>query len=126
MLNPDGDVLVVSQHGNSWSLPKGHIEEGEDAMAAARREIHEESGVRELTYIKDLGTYQRSKIGRDGGEDPSEQKTITMFLFRTAQYALRPIDPTHPEAKWVKKEAVADLLTHPKDKEFFFGILPEI
>ena len=31
-------VLVVNQRGLSWSLPKGHIEEGEDALDAARRE----------------------------------------------------------------------------------------
>ena len=30
VVNPNGDVLVVSQHGDSWSLPKGHLEDGED------------------------------------------------------------------------------------------------
>lgn len=37
--------LLVSQHGTSWSLPKGHIEKGEDAMMAAKREIYEETGI---------------------------------------------------------------------------------
>jgi 8-oxo-dGTP pyrophosphatase MutT (NUDIX family) len=43
VLNTTGEVLVVSQHGTSWSLPKGHIEDDEDAMTAARRETEEES-----------------------------------------------------------------------------------
>ena len=48
VVNAEGKVLVVNQHGTSWSLPKGHIEDGEDALAAARREIYEESGVSDL------------------------------------------------------------------------------
>ena len=91
VLNTDGEVLVVSQRGTSWSLPKGHIEEGEDAITAARREIEEESGVSNLEYIKDLGTYQRYKISKDGGDDQSELKTITIFLFRTNQLELNPL-----------------------------------
>ena len=36
VINQNEDVLVVSQQGISWSLPKGHIEVGEDAVTAAR------------------------------------------------------------------------------------------
>lgn len=122
VLNKEGNVLVVSQHGTSWSLPKGHIEAGEDALAAAKREIYEESGVSSLTFIKDLGTYQRYKIGKEGGDDASELKTMVMFLFKTGQEFLKPVDPENPEARWVKKEEVANLLTHPKDKEFFINV----
>jgi 8-oxo-dGTP pyrophosphatase MutT (NUDIX family) len=119
----NGLVLVVSQHGRSWSLPKGHIEDGEDAVAAARREIYEETGITELKYIGELGTYRRYKIGADGSEDTSELKTITMFLFTTSQTALAPVDPENPEARWVAREDVAGLLTHIKDKEFFLSIV---
>ena len=54
VLNTKGEVLVVSQHGTSWSLPKGHLDEGESELAAARREIREESGVCELKLLKKL------------------------------------------------------------------------
>ena len=57
-----------------------------------------------MEYIKDLGTYQRYKISKDGGDDQSELKTITIFLFRTNQLELKPIDPENPEARWVKKK----------------------
>ena len=119
MTNDEGKVLVVSQHGTSWSLPKGHIDPGENALDAARREIYEESGIRDLELIRELGTYERHKIGVDGGNDRSELKAITMFLFRTKEKSLRPVDPDNPEAKWVERAKVAPLLTHEKDKEFF-------
>lgn len=119
VINKRGLILVVNQNGNSWSLPKGHIDEGEEKIEAAVREIYEESGVRNLHFIKELGYYERYKIGINGGEDKSELKGIFMFLFKTEQEELKPVDPNNPEAKWVTKEMVCDLLTHEKDKEFF-------
>jgi hypothetical protein len=32
------------------------------------------------------------------------------------------VDPENPEARWVEKAKVAELLTHEKDKEFFRGV----
>ena len=123
VLNKNGLVLIVSQNGNSWSLPKGHIDEGENKLQAAIREIYEESGISELELIKELGFYERYRIGLDSEDDKSELKTIFMFLFKTNQEDLKPIDPSNPVAIWIEKEKVAELLTHKKDKEFFLKII---
>ena len=120
--NDEGKVLVVSQHGTSWSLPKGHLDPGESPLEAARREIYEESGVQKLELVRELGTYERYKIGVHGGEDRAELKVITMFLFRTSEKVLRPVDADNPEARWVERPKVAPLLTHEMDKQFFLGI----
>ncbi len=127
VLDENGLVVVVSQKGNSWSLPKGHLEAGEDALTAAVREITEETGLTKLTLVKELGSYSRYRISKDGkGEDASIQKHLTFFLFTTAETDLQPQDPDNPEAKWVAKEDVESLLTHSKDKEFFRKILPSL
>lgn len=127
VLNSLGQVLVVGQRGTSWSLPKGHVEEGEDVLTTAKREIYEESGVSDLTFVKEFQPYQRYKISEDGnGEDKSLLKTLQIFLFTTNQIELKPIDPENPDAIWVEKDKVADLLTHPKDKEFFLRIKDEL
>ena len=44
------EVLLVHPSGNynrraPWGIPKGELDEGEDALAAARRETREEAGV---------------------------------------------------------------------------------
>lgn len=121
VINPKGQILIVNQNKTSWSLPKGHVQEGESKLAAAKREIFEESGLRDLIFEKDLGSYQRSSL-----DDGQEIKTIFMFLFKTHEIALKPLDSENPEAKWVDKDGVAAILTHPKDKEFFLRIKNEI
>lgn len=127
VVNKIGRVLVVNQRGTSWSLPKGHIEPGEDKLAAAIREIAEEAGIDRLTLIKDLGSYSRYKIGLgDVKEDTRELKVIHMFLFTTDEMKLKPRDSNHPEAKWAHVDDVESLLTHPKDKLFFKTVRKQI
>ena len=44
----DGQVLLIQrakQPAGLWSLPGGHVEFGETALAAAQRELLEESGI---------------------------------------------------------------------------------
>ena len=121
--NAQGKILVVSQHGDSWSLPKGHIDPGETALQAAVREIAEESGITDVRLAGELGCYERYRIGKGGvGEDQSERKSITMFLFDTPQEALHPTDPDNPEARWVSVKEALNLLTHPKDRAFLQSI----
>lgn len=126
VLNPRGDVLVVNQNQDSWSLPKGHIDPDENALEAAKREIYEESGVKTLHFVRALGSYERPRIGKGGGSDLSEIKRITLFLFTTTQKTLHPVDPQNPEARWVPRSKVASLLTHPKDKSFFRSVLKDL
>lgn len=127
IVGPDGRVVVVSQNGDSWSLPKGTLEKDETPEQAARREIKEETGLTDFVFIKNLGSYQRPTIAKGGvGEDTEHIKEITLFLAKTEQTELKPIDPHNPEALWVNPEDVSGMLTHAKDKEFYEEQLPEI
>ena len=126
MVLNDGMVIVVNQGGTSWSLPKGHIEPGEDKQAAAKREIFEESGIRDLEYVKDLGFYKRYRMLPDNTEDASEFKTIHMMLFLTKQWELRPRGTDVSEAKWVAIAEAGKILSFSKDKDFFESIIAKL
>ncbi len=123
VINDNKDVVVVNQNHDSWSLPKGHVDPGEDKLATAIREIYEESGIKNPEFIKPLGKFSRYRIGLDGHDDKSELKQITIFLFKSSQIKLDPKDPNNPIAKWVAYENVTELLTHKKDKEFYLNSL---
>lgn len=73
ILRPTGDgheVLVVHRPGHrDWSLPKGKLDDDETFLAAASREVEEETGVvplvgRELTSVRYRDSQNRSKLVR--------------------------------------------------------------
>lgn len=122
IVSPSFKVAIVNQFGNSWSLPKGHIEEGESPLQAALREIEEETGLppSALTLRSSLGSYVRSRISLDGKSfEEDSLRELHMFLFRTDEEGrLTPQDPDNPEAHWMTPEEAVSRLTHPKDREF--------
>ena len=119
IINSKKEVVIVNQNHDSWSLPKGHIDFEETPLEAAKREIYEETGIKTPKYIMDIGSYNRYKIGLDGEDDISELKTIHIFLFKSNQKILSPIDPSNPIAKWVDYELIKTYLTHKEDIKFF-------
>ncbi len=128
VVNESGKVVIVSQNGDSWSLPKGHVESGEALRETAVREIFEETGIKDIRFCRQLGTYSRYRIGKDGqGEDTSELKHITLFLFTTpAGEGVRPRSPEHPQMRWLDSGEVAGYLTHPADRDFFRKVVSEL
>tara|TARA_B110000438_G_C15665946_1_gene586009 strand:+ start:439 stop:867 length:429 start_codon:yes stop_codon:yes gene_type:complete len=118
VLGPNKKIILVNQNHDSWSLPKGHIDPGENSLEAAKREIYEESGVKELKLLKKIGFYERYKIGLDGKDDHTELKRIHLFLFSTKEIELQPIDPMNPEAKWCNLDEAISLLTHQEDRNY--------
>ena len=51
--NSNGDLLCIKRWG-LWDLPKGKIEPGEQAAAAALREVHEECGIADHSIVRPL------------------------------------------------------------------------
>lgn len=55
-----GGPFWRSRDAGAWQIPKGGIEEGEDAAAAARREAEEELGVTLTGALRPLGEIRQS------------------------------------------------------------------
>lgn len=128
ILNNENEVAIVSQFGETWSLPKGHIEEGEDPIKTAIREIYEETGIIEsnLEYVKFLITYERVSLGGKKFQKDPELKEISLHLFKTSQQELKPIDPHNPEAIWVKIDEVENILSSEIDAAHFNSIKKDL
>ncbi len=58
------EILLIQDAKDRWTIPKGHIEEGEEARDTAKREIQEETGLTKLRVLNWLGKinfqYRRS------------------------------------------------------------------
>ncbi len=51
----DIEILLIQDSKGRWTIPKGHIEPGETAKMTARREIEEETGLKNVNILTWLG-----------------------------------------------------------------------
>ena len=51
----DIEILLIQDSKERWTIPKGHIEPGETAKMTARREIEEETGLKNVSVLTWLG-----------------------------------------------------------------------
>lgn len=51
----DVEILLIQDSKDRWTIPKGHIEEGETAQQTAKREIGEEAGLQNVEVLNWLG-----------------------------------------------------------------------
>jgi len=49
------EILLIQDAKDRWTIPKGHIEEGESARQTAEREIGEETGLQSMQVMSWLG-----------------------------------------------------------------------
>lgn len=85
LVHPGGPFFKNKDEG-AWSIPKGEIAEGEDALAAARREVEEETGIAAVGPFLDLGsvTQRAGKVVHAfacaGDHDPTAIESNTFEL----------------------------------------------
>ncbi|CBE69875.1 MAG: NUDIX domain-containing protein [Candidatus Methylomirabilis oxygeniifera] len=48
---PEPHYLLLHYESGHWDFPKGHIEPGEDAQQTAMRELKEETGISDLSFV---------------------------------------------------------------------------
>src|SRR5260370_4999894 len=97
-------ALAQHQREQSWTLPKGHVEQGETIEQAALREIYEEAGLDNVQLIKYLGSVLRQSA-RNGN---TVDKTVHYYLAYAVGSSLGtpPSDKRVVQAGWfVRLEA---------------------
>jgi ADP-ribose pyrophosphatase YjhB (NUDIX family) len=95
-----------------WSLPKGHIEEGETPEQAALREVQEETGIVSVIE-KSLGVIDFWFMA--GGK--RIHKTVHHYLFREDGGLLAAQESEVDEVAWFPLGEIVDRLAYPDEKK---------
>ncbi|MGH3437058.1 MAG: NUDIX hydrolase [Sciscionella sp.] len=96
-----------------WSLPKGHIEQGETAEQTAVREVEEETGVA-CTVLRPLGVIDYWFVA---DSHKKVHKTVHHFMLEWLSGELSDEDVEVTEVAWVPLSELPNLLAYPDERK---------
>ena len=121
ILNEKNQILVgrrIDNPSGYWQMPQGGVNEGENFLAAAYRELEEETSIKNVQLIKELDgliTYLLPDhlvgIIWKGKYRGQQQKWFVMrFLGQDNQINIKTAQPEFSEWKWIELEKITDLV----------------
>jgi bis(5'-nucleosidyl)-tetraphosphatase len=106
------EYLLLNYAAGHWDFPKGNIENGEDEIQTARREIQEETGIYDVEFFKGF----RNKIEYHYRRNQRLiQKEVIFFLARTSRREVT-LSHEHNAYTWLAYEKALALLTYKNAK----------
>ena len=121
VLNKENKVFVakrIDNPKNFWQMPQGGVDEGEDFLKAAYRELEEETSIKNVELIKELdGTITYELPNRllgliwKGKYRGQKQKWFLMrFVGSDSEINIKTKHPEFLEWKWVELDKITDLV----------------
>ncbi len=107
--NSKGEFLLIFRRG-SWDLPKGKLDAGETIEACALREVQEETGVSNLSIVKELPkTYH---LYTDANGEIILKKCYWFEMKTNDNNPLKPqLEEDITQASWVSQTNIESLKT---------------
>jgi len=121
LLNNDNKVFVARRIDNAkkfWQMPQGGVDEGEDFLKAAFRELEEETSIKNVELIKELdGTITYKLPDRllgiiwKGKYKGQKQKWFLMkFIGEEKEINLKTKNPEFLDWKWIDLDKITDIV----------------
>jgi|TARA_B100001094_G_C18142985_1_gene779000 putative (di)nucleoside polyphosphate hydrolase len=136
LLNSKNQVFVGKRKDNpidKWQMPQGGVDEGEDFLTAMKRELNEETSIKNFKIIKEIEQIYEYELPKNligfiwkGKFRGQKQKWfIARFTGNESEINLNTKSPEFIEWKWIKAEMLPNVIVEFK-KKLYLGLLKEI
>ena len=121
VLNNKNQVFVARRIDNSknfWQMPQGGVDKGEKYYEAAKRELQEETSIKNIKLIKEIEGYITYNlpnnllgiIWRGKFKGQKQKWFVVRFLGSDEEINIKTKKPEFFEWKWIEIEQITDLV----------------
>ena len=136
VLNKNNHVFVGKRKDNptdKWQMPQGGIDAGENYIDAMKRELIEETSIKNIKILKDIeNTYQYELpnnlvgiIWKGKFRGQKQKWFITRFLGTDNEININTKHPEFIDWKWIEPKLLPDVIVNFK-KDLYLNLLKEI
>ena len=136
LLNQENKIFVGKRKDNpvdKWQMPQGGVDENENFLNAMKRELFEETSVKNIEVLKELeGWFEYElpknllgKIWKGKFRGQKQKWFIAKFIGGEAEINLKTTNPEFIEWKWVKIDSLPNIIVDFK-KNVYEKLLVEI
>ena len=123
LLNNENNVFVgkrIDNPKNSWQMPQGGVDQNENFLQAAKRELEEETGIKPVKLIKeldgwfkyDLPKYLLGKLWQGKYRGQKQKWFVMKFIGKPNEINVKTKNPEFFDWKRIKPSKLPNIAVH--------------